>query len=112
MQILIVEDNEAFFEAVKKEFFEQDEVVRVCSVKKAQEITNYEAFECILVDYDLTDGKGDAVVKHIRAAKSSIPIIAISSHEAGNTALVAAGAVAVCPKMEFRKIRKVIRDAC
>ena len=37
-----------------------------------------------------------------------LPIIAVSSHEAGNAALLKAGASAVCSKMEFHHIEQVI----
>jgi hypothetical protein len=37
-----------------------------------------------------------------------LPIIGVSSHEAGNSALLAAGASAVCSKMEFDRIQQVI----
>ena len=65
-------------------------------------------FDLILADYDLDDGKGEEFVRECRAAHPGLPIIAASSHEAGNTALVRAGASAVCSKMEFHHIEQVI----
>ena len=62
----------------------------------------------VLSDYDLDDGKGEEFVRERRAAHPLLPIIAVSSHEAGNAALVAAGASAVCSKREFDRIQKVI----
>ena len=62
----------------------------------------------VLSDYDLDDGKGEEFVRECRASHPRLPIIAVSSHDAGNAALVAAGASAVCSKMEFDGIQKVI----
>jgi len=59
-------------------------------------------------DYDLDDGKGEEFVRECRATRPRLPVIAVSSHEAGNAALVAAGASAVCSKMEFDRIQQVI----
>jgi len=53
-------------------------------------------------------GKGDEYVRECRAARPRLPIIAVSSHEAGNAALMRAGASAVCGKMEFERIEEVI----
>ncbi len=67
-------------------------------------------FDLVLSDYDLDDGKGDAFVRECRVTYPRLPIIAVSSHEAGNAALVAAGASAVCSKMEFDRIHAVIGE--
>ena len=62
----------------------------------------------VLSDYDLDDGKGEEFVRECRATHPLLPIIAVSSHDAGNAALVAAGASAICSKMEFDRIQNVI----
>jgi DNA-binding NtrC family response regulator len=67
-------------------------------------------FDLVLSDYDFDDGKGEEFVRDCRAIHPLLPIIAVSSHEAGNTALIAAGASAVCSKMEFDRIQQVIRS--
>jgi len=54
--------------------------------------------------------KGDEFVRECRTAHPSLPIITVSSHEAGNAALMKAGASAVCGKMEFERIGEVIRQ--
>ena len=59
-------------------------------------------------DYDLDDSKGDEFVRECRGIHPRLPIIAVSSYEAGNAALVAAGASAVCNKMEFDRIEEVV----
>ena len=58
---------------------------------------------------DLDDGKGDELVREFRALHHGTKIIAASSHDAGNTALMKTGASAVCGKMEFDKIAQVIK---
>ena len=65
-------------------------------------------YDLVLSDYDLDDGKGEEFVRECRAAFPGLPIIAVSSHEAGNSALTSAGASAVCSKMEFDRIQQVI----
>jgi DNA-binding NtrC family response regulator len=63
----------------------------------------------VLSDYDLDDGKGETFVRECRTTHPGLPVVAVSSHDAGNAALVAAGASAVCGKMEFDRIEQVIR---
>jgi CheY-like chemotaxis protein len=63
----------------------------------------------VLSDYDLDDGKGADFVRECRSSHPHIPVIAVSAHEEGNAALVAAGACAVCGKMQFDQIQQVIR---
>ncbi len=46
----------------------------------------------------IPDGKGDHVVRFIRAAHPSLPILGVSSHDPGNAALREAGATATCRK--------------
>lgn len=61
-------------------------------------------FDAILVDYDLGDGKGDRVVRWARGRGYTGKIIAISARAEGNEALVAAGADAICNKLDFASI--------
>ena len=61
-----------------------------------------------MLDYDLDDGKGTELVHEIVNGPSGLPLIATSSHLAGNQALLNAGANAVCSKMDFANIEQVI----
>jgi len=63
-----------------------------------------EPFDAVLVDYDLDDGKGTAVVQALRRRGFGGRIVGVSSHEPGNAALVAAGADDACSKMGFDEI--------
>lgn len=61
-----------------------------------------------LVDYDLDDGKGDEFVARLRASGSRMLVIGVSSHAAGNAALVQAGADATCGKLHFADIGETL----
>jgi hypothetical protein len=54
------------------------------------------------------DGKADEFVRECRAKHPKLPIIAASSHDGGNSALLKAGASVVCGKMQFDRIQQVI----
>lgn len=110
MKILFVENHEAFSKAVTKEFLHEHEVIVVVSNKEAISVFRSDIFDLVLSDYDLDDGKGDQVVSEIREVNSNIPIIAVSSHDEGNNAMLAAGANAICGKMKFRNINQVIEE--
>jgi DNA-binding NtrC family response regulator len=69
------------------------------------------AFDAALLDYDLDDGKGDALLEWLSSRASASAVIAIFSHDAGNEALMKAGAVAVCSKLHFEGIGDVLRDS-
>ena len=70
-----------------------------------------EWFDVVLIDYDLDDGKGDALVSQLRTADPRPRIIGVSARPDGNSALLAAGADTVCEKGDFRRIRSVLGRA-
>ena len=108
MNILYLENHAIFAEQVTRQFLGAHRVTVVPSLTAARSSLALGGFDLILSDYDLDDGKGEEFVRECRVAHPLLPIIAVSSHEAGNAALVAAGASAVCSKMEFDRIQKVI----
>ena len=108
MKILLIENHPHFSKAIIKEFLHTHDVVVAPSVAAAKLRTAECDFDLFMSDYDLDDGKGDEFVRYLRGTGCVKPIIAISSHAKGNTAIVNAGANAACPKMEFRKINTVI----
>ena len=85
-------------------------MVGLLNLAIARQSLAQEAFDLLIVDYDLDDGKGDEIVRMCRVLHPNVKIIASSSHDAGNTALVKAGASAVCGKMEFNRIQAVIES--
>lgn len=109
MHILYLENHAVFAEQITRQFLSAHRVTVVPSLAAARSSLASGGFDLVLSDYDLDDGKGEEFVRECRATHPSLPIIAVSSHEAGNAALVAAGASAICGKMEFDGIQKVIR---
>ena len=108
MNILYLENHAVFAEQVTRKFLASHRVTVVPSLSAARSTLASASFDLVLSDYDLDDGKGEELVRECRAAYPRLPIIAVSSHEAGNAALVRAGASAVCSKMEFDRIEHVI----
>jgi CheY-like chemotaxis protein len=110
VRILFVENHAEFTTAVVQTFLGNDEVVVAPSIAAAKACFGALRFDVVLVDYDLDDGKGDELVRWLRAAKPETKIVAVSARETGNEALLAAGADAVCPKLRFSQIQTVLRD--
>jgi len=108
MKILYVENHAIFAAQVCQQFLSAHSVQVVASLAAARDVLASDSFELLIVDYDLDDGKGDELVRACRALHPTLKIVAASSHEAGNSALVKAGASAVCGKMEFNNIGSVI----
>ena len=80
----------------------------VPSVADGKATFDSDEYDVVMSDYDLDDGKGDEFVSYLRALGYKTPVIAISSHERGNKAIIQAGGDEVCSKMEFRKIGEVL----
>ena len=91
-----------------RQFLAKHSVTVVPTVAAARKAIISGDFDLVLSDYDLDDGKGDEFVRECRQEYPALPIVAVSSHEAGNSALVRAGASAICGKMEFNRIQEVI----
>lgn len=103
MRILFVENDAVFASVVTEEFLAEHDVTLVGTIERAIQAATA-PFEAVLVDYDLDDGKGTKVVEALRRMGFSGRIIGVSSHERGNSALVAAGANGTCSKMDFAEI--------
>lgn len=110
MKILYVENHAIFAQQVCQQFLSMHQVRVVSNLAGARQSLADEKFDLLIVDYDLDDGKGDELVRACRVLHPTLKIIAASSHDAGNTALVKAGASAVCGKMEFSRIKSVIES--
>jgi len=109
LKILYVENHAIFAKQVCQQFLSSHTVEVVSSLAEARKRLAAEEFELMIVDYDLDDGKGDEIVRTCRALNPDMKIIAASSHDVGNAALMKAGASAVCGKMEFDKIQSIIQ---
>jgi DNA-binding response OmpR family regulator len=110
MRILWVENHASFVRVTLKQFLSEHAVTVVPSIAAARSALINDLFDIVLVDYDLDDGKGSELVAEVRQRRGALPIIATSSHERGNSLLIAAGATAVCGKTEFHRIRGVIES--
>ncbi|MBA4388884.1 MAG: response regulator [Verrucomicrobia bacterium] len=108
MRILFVENHAQFVNVVTRNFLGGHEVTPVPSLAGAWALLTEETFDVVLVDYDLVDGKGDELVRKIKASSLPVKIVAVSAHDRGNTALREAGAEAVCSKMTFSGIGSVL----
>ena len=108
--ILLVENHTVFAQTVCKEFLSGYAVDIVPSIEKALEAVSKKSYDCVLVDYDLDDGKGDILVPLIRSQYPNIKIVAMSSHDIGNNAILVAGAHVACSKMKFKNINLVLTE--
>jgi chloramphenicol 3-O-phosphotransferase len=108
VKILFVENHRVFAETVASEFLTPHEVVVVPTVKAAESELDGAAYDVALVDYDLDDLKGDELVQRLRRSGSTMPVIAVSSHDDGNDALMRAGANAVCRKSDFARVSQIL----
>lgn len=108
MNILYLENRAVFAQQVTRHFLSAHRVTVVPTLSAARSAIGSGSFDLVLSDYDLDDGKGAEFVRECRASHPCLPVIAVSSHDEGNAALVAAGACAVCSKMHFDRIQQVI----
>jgi len=109
VNILYLENHQVFADQVIRQFLSAHKVTVVPSLAAARSTVAANTFDLVLADYDLDDGKGDQFVRECRVAHPRLPVIAVSSHDEGNAALVAAGASSVCSKMQFDQIQEIIR---
>ncbi len=110
MHLLFVEDHRVFAETVANNFLAAHDVEFTETVAAARRVLAAGApYDVVLIDYDLPDGKGTEVVRHLRAIQFRGRIVAVSAKDEGNEALRAAGAHAVCKKAELHRIATVLQ---
>jgi DNA-binding NarL/FixJ family response regulator len=114
VRLLWVENHDVFARMAGRQFLAAHDLTVVPSIAAAKTALATQPFEAVLLDYDLDDGKGSELMESIRRLPTRIAVIATSSHETGNAALMAAGADIACPKARFSTIetalRLVVRD--
>jgi CheY-like chemotaxis protein len=109
MRILFVEDQRIFAETVAAQFLSAHHVVITESIAAARAALLVDApYDVALVDYDLPDGKGTALVRHLRTSGFRGRIIAVSAKDDGNRELRAAGAHHTCKKTELQRIAGIL----
>lgn len=114
MNVLWVENHPRFARLAGRQFLGGHAVTVVPSLAGARAALAGAlaggSFDAVLIDFDLDDGKGDELVRELCASPDRPCVVAVSSHEVGNRALVEAGADDVCGKMEFGRIGEVLRQ--
>src|ERR1043166_2453422 len=108
MKILFVENQGVFAATVIRQFLSQHTVTVATSLSAARLTLADPSFDLVLVDCDLDDGKGDELVKELKASSRTIKVVGVSARDEGNTALLRAGADSVWNKMDFDRIQGVI----
>ena len=108
MNLLWVENHPQFARVAARQFLGGHTVTIVPSLAAARAALAGGSFGVVLIDFDLDDGKGEELVRELRASPDRPWVVAASSHEAGNRALVEAGADAVCGKLQFARIGEVL----
>jgi CheY-like chemotaxis protein len=111
MRVLWVENHAAFARLAGRQFLAAHALTVVPSLAAARAALAAAPFDAVLVDFDLADGKGDALVEAIRRLPGRPAVIAASAHDGGNEALVRAGADACCPKLRFTEIEATLARA-
>jgi CheY-like chemotaxis protein len=111
MRLLWVENHASFARIAGRQFLAEHLVTLVASLAEARQALAEQAFDAVLLDYDLDDGKGDVLIETLAQLPHRPVIIAASAHEAGNEALLRAGADAVCAKSRFAQIGAVLARA-
>jgi CheY-like chemotaxis protein len=106
--LLWVENHAGFVRVAGKQFLAAHALTVVPSLASARDALAAGTFDAVLLDYDLDDGKGAELIAFIRQLPAAPVVIATSSHEDGNAALLAAGADAVCAKAKFATIESVL----
>lgn len=108
MNILFIENHETFFKVVSEQFLKDYDITNVKTILRAKQELDSRLYDIVLIDYDLDDGKGVEVVDYIKTINIDTNVVAVSSHDKGNSLLMAAGADAICSKMKFMNINSTI----
>ncbi len=110
-RILYVENHAIFAAQVTSLFLSQHDLSIVPSLEAARLALKAKSFDLVLLDYDLDDGKGAELLPDLNAMTSRPYVVAVSSHDVGNCALLNAGANEICGKLQFSKIASVVSNA-
>jgi CheY-like chemotaxis protein len=111
LRLLWVENHATFARMAGRQFLSAHELTVVPTLAAARAALEASAFDAVLLDHDLDDGKGTSLIEFVAQLRPPPVVIATSAHEAGNRALLAAGARAVCSKTKFAQIDAVLREA-
>lgn len=110
MRILFVENHGPFSKLVTSKFLADHDVQIVGTLTAARRELLEADWDIVLLDYDLDDGKGIALVKELEGRADRPYIIGVSAYDDQNEALRQAGADAACGKLQFAQIQEVLRS--
>jgi DNA-binding response OmpR family regulator len=110
MRILFVENHETFSGIVREKFLGGYEVRIVKTLAAARAALAGQPWDVVLIDHDLDDGDGVALVKELEGQPARPFIIGVSAYDDLNRELVNAGADATCGKLQFSQIEEVLRS--
>lgn len=109
MKILFVDDHDVFVSMICGAFLTTHDVTVAKSLDAARErLSVCNSYEVVLLDFDLPDGKGKSLVHHLKAMPTKPLIIAFSSHDDGNSRLMAAGADVLLGKMNAKLLPGIL----
>jgi DNA-binding response OmpR family regulator len=78
--VLIVEDDETLTDAIARNLRARGYAISCAgSVAEATAAVHEQLPALVLLDIDLPDGSGWAVARHVREAKSTVPIVIVSA---------------------------------
>ncbi|MBV9866659.1 MAG: response regulator [Abitibacteriaceae bacterium] len=110
MRILYVDDHERFRQVTIKQFLSTHQVTIAGTLAQARHLLSHQQFDCVLLDYDLPDGKGIELIDDLRRLGLLNQVTAISSIEDNNAALTKAGAFAALSKLRFAHISEILKQ--
>lgn len=108
MRILFVENNATFAALVIKTFLPAHEVEVVPTLVAARKLLAAGGWDVALVDFDLDDGKGIELVNELANRNPRPYVVAVSAFDEKNATMKAAGADAICGKLQFSRISEVL----
>jgi CheY-like chemotaxis protein len=111
MRLLWVEDHATFVRVAGRQFLAAHAVTVAPSLAEARHALAERPFDAVLLDHDLPDGAGPTLIEFIRQLPRRPAVLAVSSHDAGNRALLAAGADGACPKTHFAEVEAALARA-
>ncbi len=104
MRVLYVDDHTPFRAVVQRRFLIGHEVVGAADLAEARQRLKEGDFDVILVDYQLSDGLGEDLIREIVDTKLRSKVVAVSANAENNSRLMEAGAIGAVSKNEFSKL--------
>ncbi len=104
MRVLYVDDHTPFRAVVQRRFLAGHDVVGAGTLAEAREHLAARAFDYVLLEYSLPDGKATELICEIREKCLPCKVVAVSQNLEHNAEMVTAGADGVVMKNEFTRL--------